>query len=178
MKLKTGTPKGEELCAVFDGGEVELLLYVFEDFEIAMDNLEILKDNYTLRKKYFKKVLGHGPAEKITKVILGGFFVDTVVMNTVTVTAFEKLKRAFIKLYCTSTDPKGDLIKYLKTEKCKKPKDKSVSDHQDRVEEMMRYATFLEGARNDLSDNEKKTILFITFPEAWQMNYQRSQPSV
>ena len=106
-----------------------MLLYVFEDFEIAMENLGIIRDNYDLKKMYFKKVLGHGLAEKMRKLILGNYFVNTTVMNVVTVHAFEKMKRAFIKLYCTSTDPKGDVIEYLKTDRCKKPKEKSVSDY-------------------------------------------------
>ena len=43
------------------------------------------------------------------------------------------------------------------------------------MEEMMRYCTYLEGARDDLSDPETKTILFTSFPLAWQISYKRSQ---
>ena len=64
MKLNTVTPKGEELCVTFCKGGVEALLYVFEDFKIAMKFLSIDKDNYNQWKKYFKKVLSHGPLEK------------------------------------------------------------------------------------------------------------------
>ena len=101
---------------------------------------------------------------------------NTVVKGQVTEYVFEKLLKAFIKLYCTSTDPKGDVIKYLKSDKSQKPLDKSVSDHQDRMEEIMRYSTYLEGARENLSEDETKTILFTSFPVAWQINYKRSQP--
>ena len=55
----------------------------------------------------------------------------------VTEYAFKKLLKAFIKSYCTSTDPKGDVIGYLKSDKAQKPLDRSVSDHQDRMEEIM-----------------------------------------
>ena len=74
------------------------------------------------------------------------FYVNTVVNGTITEYCFNKLKKAFIKLYCTSTDPKGDVIEYLKTNKCMKPKDKSITDHQDKMEDIMQYSTMLQGA--------------------------------
>ena len=43
------------------------------------------------------------------------------------------------------------------------------------MEEIMRYSTFLEGARDSLSEDEIKTILFTLFPVAWQINYKQSQ---
>ena len=39
VKLKTINPKGEELCAVFNTGGIETLLYVIEDFQIATEAL-------------------------------------------------------------------------------------------------------------------------------------------
>ena len=111
-------------------------------------------------------------------MIQRSFYVDIVVQAQIREYAFEKLKKVFIKLYCTSTDPKRDLVEYLKADKCKKPKDSSLSDHQDRMEEMMRYCTHLEGAQSSLSDAEMKTILFTSFLIAWQINYKRSQPAI
>ena len=163
VKLKMIIPKAAELCAVFDVRGIELLLYVTEDFQIAVEAIEINVNNYNNIKKYFKKGLGHGPAEKFRKLIQKTLYVNTVLENIITVHAFEKLLKAFIKLYYTSTDPKGDVIKYLKSDKCKKPKDKSISDYQDRMEEIMRYSTCLEGVRDNLSEDEVKTILFTSF---------------
>ena len=87
-----------------------------------------------------------------------------VVEKAITKFTFKKLLKAFIKLHCTSTDQKGDVIKYLKLNKSKKLLDKSVSDYQDRMEKVMRYSTYLEGARENLSEDETKTILFTSFP--------------
>ena len=81
-------------------------------------------------------------------------------------------------MYCTSMDPKGDLIEYLKTDKCMKPHDKSVTDHEDRMEEIMRYSTQLQGAQMDLSLDERKTIIFKSFHVAWQTHYKRSQTPI
>ena len=44
------------------------------------------------------------------------------------------------------------------------------------MEEIMQYSTYLEGARENLSEDETKTILFTSFPVAWQINYKCSQP--
>ena len=59
VKLKTVTPKQEELCVTFNEGGVETLLYVFEDFDIAMEALGINKIKFDDWKKFFKKVLGY-----------------------------------------------------------------------------------------------------------------------
>ena len=48
-----------------------------------------------------------------------------------------------------------------------KPKDKGISNHQDRMKEIMRYATYLEEAIDNLSDGEIKTILFTSLSVAW-----------
>ena len=55
VKLKTVTPKQEELCVTFTNGRVELLLYMLEDFEIAMEALGIDKVKFDNWKKYFRK---------------------------------------------------------------------------------------------------------------------------
>ena len=81
VKLKTVTPKAEEQCAVFNVGGIESLLYVIEDFQIAIEGLSIDVDNYTEMKKYFKRVLGHGPAEKLRKLIQRTLYVNTVLQK-------------------------------------------------------------------------------------------------
>ena len=141
---------------------------MFEDFDIAMESLGIDKVQFDLWKNYFRKVLGHGPLEKWKKLSMRtNFYMNISVGGNVTEFGFNKLKKDFIKMYYTSTNPKGDLIEYLKTDRCMKPHDKSVTNHQDRMEEIMRYSTQLEGAQNDLSVSERKTIIFKSFPIAW-----------
>ena len=51
----------------------------------------------------------------------------------------------------------------------------SVATHQDRMEELMRFTRMLEGSRADLTEDEQKLILFRSFPEAWQINWNRTQ---
>ena len=73
VKLKTidnnNNNKLEEHCVVFDKGGIEALLYVIEDFQIAFEALELDINNYETMKKFFKKVLGHGAAEKFRKLV-------------------------------------------------------------------------------------------------------------
>ena len=63
-KLKTVNPRAEDYFATFDTVGIEKLLYVIKDFLIITDALGIDRTNYDELKKYFKKLLGHGPAEK------------------------------------------------------------------------------------------------------------------
>lgn len=65
---------------------------MFEDFDIAMESLGINKGDYNLWKKYFKKVLRHGPLEKWKKLSTRtNFYVDTVVGGNITEYVFENL---------------------------------------------------------------------------------------
>ena len=188
-KLKAVNPQGRgdgfEKCASFDNGGIEVLLYVIEDFAIAVSSLNITTTAQHI--EFFKKILGHGPSEKFKRLKAKnperfndlimqvpndqGALVDVVNEGS----GFQILITHFIKLYCTSMDSKGDLIEYLKSEECKKPMKASVATHQDRMEELMRFSRMLEGSRPNLTDDEQKLILFRSFPEAWQINWNRTQ---
>ena len=188
-KLKAINPQGRsdgfEKCASFDKGGIEVLLYVIEDFAMAVSSLNIITTAEHI--EFFKKILGHGPSEKFKRLRLknpdkytdsvsqvtneAGGVVDVVNEGS----GFNTLTNDFIRMYCTSTDSKGDLIEYLKSEECKKPMKASVATHQDRMEELMRFTRMLEGSRADLTDDEQKLILFRSFPEAWQINWNRTQ---
>ena len=54
----------------------------------------------------------------------------------------------------------------------------AVLTHQDCMEELMRFATMLEGSRPDLTEEEQKLILFRAFPVAWQINSNQTQATV
>ena len=192
-KLKAVNPQGRgdgyEKCATFDTGGIEVLLYVIEDFSIAASSLNINTSVQYI--EFFKKILGHGPSEKFKRLKAknGARYNDTVVqqadpnqqgamIDVITQSGFQMLIEDFIKLYCTSTDSKGDLIEYLKSEECKKPMKAAVATHQDRMEELMRFTKMLEGSRLDLTEEEQKLILFRSFPVAWQINWNRTQATV
>ena len=104
---------------MFNVRKIELLLYTIKDFQIVIKALKINVNNYNNMKKYFEKVLGHGLAKKLRKLIQRNLYVNTILENVITEFAFEKMLKAFIKLYYTSTDPRGNLIKYLRSDKCK-----------------------------------------------------------
>ena len=194
-KLKTvnaqGRGDGVENCASFDKGGIEVLLYVIEDFLIAASSLNITTSDQHI--EFFKKILGHGSSEKFKRLRAKnlGRYVDRVEVQqqqdangqavnvdvTIIGSAFQMLLEDFIRMYCTSTDSKGDLIEYLKSEECRKPMKATVATHQDRMEELMRFTTMLEGSRPNLTEQEQKLILFRSFPLAWQINWNRTQVS-
>ena len=131
-KLKAINPQGRsdgfEKCASFDKGGIEVLLYVIEDFAMAVSSLNIITTAQHI--EFFKKILGHGPSEKFKRLRLknpdkytdsvsqvtneAGAVVDVVNEGS----GFNTLTNDFIRMYCTSTDSKGDLIEYLKSEEC------------------------------------------------------------
>lgn len=85
-------------------------------------------------------------------------------------------------LYYTSMNLKGDLIKYLKSDKkcmkCMKPGDKSVSDRQNRIKELIQYSAKEKGLKVNVIKDEQKMILFNSFPIAWQISYKHTQVTV
>ena len=157
-----------------------MLLYVIEDFAMAVSSLNIITTAQHI--EFFKKILGHGPSEKFKRLRLKNpeKYTDSVVQQLneageVIGEVVNEVSGFNTRLYCTSTDSKGDLIEYLKSEECKKPMKASVATHQDRMEELMRFTTMLEGSRPNLTEDEQKLILFRSFPEAWQINWNRTQ---
>ena len=146
-----------------------MLLYVIEDLSIVASLLNInTSDQYI---EFFMNLLGHGQLEmfKRLKAKNGARYNNTVVQqqnqqgvmeDVVTMLGFQTLIEDFVKLYCTSTDLKGDLIKYIKSEDCRKPMKAAVSTHQDCMRELICFTTILEGSRPDLTEEEQKLILF------------------
>ena len=53
-----------------------------------------------------------------------------------------------------------------------------MSDHQDRMEKIMRYSVYLEETRKNLSITDQKLILFTSFLVNWQISYKHSQSPV
>ena len=97
-KLKTVTTQGRiegtEMCATFDTGGIEQLLYVIEDFALVMDSLSVSSSDDLF--SFFKKILGHGPSEKFKRMRAKNFYVDTVVNNNITESAFQRVMKYFI----------------------------------------------------------------------------------
>ena len=91
---------------------------MIEDFQYGTESLNVGGNEDLF--KFFKKILGHGPSEKSKRLSKNSFFVDTTV----------KIYN-FIESYCTSQDPKEDLIEYCKSNHYMEPQEKSVQDHQD-----------------------------------------------
>ena len=52
-----------------------------------------------------------------------------------------------------------------------KPKDVEVEDHADRIDTICTYIDLLPGNHNILTDMEKKSLLFNSFPKTWRLEF-------
>ena len=52
-----------------------------------------------------------------------------------------------------------------------KPKEVEVEDHADRIDTICTYIDLLPGHHNILTDMEKKSLLFNSFPKIWRLEF-------
>ena len=82
----------------------------------------------------------------------------------------------FVASYAEGTDPRDKLIKYIKT--CNKPFKKGNQEHSDRLEALINIANRLQGTEPDIDDQNRKKIIFETFPSGWQDDFHKSGKQV
>jgi hypothetical protein len=73
-------------------------------------------------------------------------------------------------------EARDTMFKYLPT--CRKPRDTEPRTHVDRMEMLMRYSNVLPGTEPALNPQQKKNLIFETFPVKWRQNYIRAGKSV
>ena len=71
----------------------------------------------------------------------------------------------FVTHYSNSASPRDDLIRYLLSDECKKPRKVTPDDHATRMETLCLYANRLEGLEADLTEERITMIIFNSFPE-------------
>ena len=54
---------------------------------------------------------------------------------------------------------------------CMKLKEENIEDHADQVDTICTYVDLLPGNHNTLSDMERKSLLFNTFPKSWRSKF-------
>jgi hypothetical protein len=68
---------------------------------------------------------------------------------------FDLVFRDFLTAESGSLNPRDDLIAYLATDECKKPRKINVRSHANRIETLCLYANRLEGVKAILTDVER-----------------------
>ena len=74
------------------------------------------------------------------------------------------------------TDPRDKMIKHIKT--CMKPFKKSNQEHANRMEVLIGIADRLQGTEPEIDNDNRKKIIFETFPSAWQDDFLKSGKTV
>jgi hypothetical protein len=80
---------------------------------------------------------------------------------------FNVVFQDFLTSESGSLNPRDDLIAYLSTDECKKPRKVDVRSHANRIETLCLYANRLEGVKAILTDDAITMIIFHSFPNAW-----------
>lgn len=143
---------------------VEGLFYVYDEFmSQAANRLPFEGPDYW---KYWPDVLdpvarrkwtqrnGQRPVEELTKA------------------HFEREFSTFVTLYANNARPRDDLIKYLWSDECKKPRKVSPDDHATRMETLCLYANRMAGFEAALTEDQVKLIIFNSFPEPWKRDFK------
>ena len=125
--------KSKAKCPRFTGnGGVEELLYVVEFFERLASDENIEDEALFL---YFKKILEQNARNKWDSLEPETYPQDQ--------DGFKDCVKKFYKKYSSQVNTRGILIKSLRSKKVMKPIDVSVDEHQERIENLCRYANKL-----------------------------------
>ena len=148
-------------CPTFTGEHgIESLLYVEDRFRAVSRQLEYntgeeLFDNFeeivmnTAEEKWMNLTQHLQPAQKTPQ-------------------QFDSSLEEFYLRYCDE-DARDTMFKYLRS--LKKPFKAEPQAHTDRMETMMRYANRFPVLEPPLQEEQRKSIIFDSFPIAWQQAY-------
>ena len=151
-------------CPVFTGEfGIEQLLYVEERFRKVCRQLD-----YTTADELFdsfEEVVMNNAEDKWENVT------SRIQNNQRTVPIFNQVIQQYYLHYCDH-EARDAMFEYVR--QIQKPFQSEASEHSDRMETLIRYANKLPGNEPPLNDQQKKSIIFKSFPLKWQQAYVRS----
>lgn len=169
---------------VFDGinGGLEAFFVVVNSFSRqAMDELLLVDDtddskpDYQMFFKKFRRCLDQEALIFWDTEILTKFPDTTDHTEEAWNEAMTLLKRSF----AGGSQARDHILKYLQTSECKKPFNKSVEAHVRRIKQLIEYANKLPGNFPQVTTiHQYNSIIFQTFPEAWQLNWNNAGKSL
>ena len=89
---------------------------------------------------------------------------------------FQQELDVFVGEYAEGTDPRDKMVKYIKT--CMKPFKKTNQEHANRMEVLIGIANRLQGTEPEIDNDNRKKIIFETFPSTWQDDFLKSGKTV
>lgn len=139
---------------------VEGLLHCKDKFDERADDYQFDAADYF---RYFPRVLDQTSLRwwknRITRLAVPAENRDMDDFNTVF--------RDFLTAESGSLNPRDDLLAYLATDDCKKPKKVDVRTHANRIETLCLYANRLEGIKAELTEDAITMVIFNSFPNTW-----------
>ena len=154
-------------CPIFSGKEgAEGLIHVYKRFKKVAEYMQWNEGTELFGN--FEMCLSSTAEENWSTLT------EDVEEDDKTVEFFEEIFAQFLLKYCTS-DARDLLIDYLKSPSCRKPHDADVREHSERIRTLCVLANSLPGTVPDLDEATKKKMLFDTFPEDWQLEFQKSR---
>mmetsp|Transcript_14767 Transcript_14767/g.34162 ORF Transcript_14767/g.34162 Transcript_14767/m.34162 type:complete len:382 (-) Transcript_14767:1452-2597(-) len=146
---------------LFTGVDLEELLHTEEAFRNAARDLELPANKYI---RYLGRCLSVDAQTKWRSLTKQGY--------SQTLNGYKQAFSAFIKEeYCNAEDAKDIMHAYLRSAECKKPSNVSCKQHADRMEQLFKYTSKLQGYGSTLSNKEQRTILLHSFPNEWINDY-------
>ena len=164
VEMDDGTFRKRTLPRFSGDKGVEGLFYVFDEFiSRAVERLGFEDEDYWT---YWPDVLDPVARRKWRQNVDGIAPVDR------TIDRFRAEFSRFVTHYSNSATPRDDLIRYLQSEDCKKPRKINPDEHATRLETLCLYANRLEGLEAELMENQITMIIFNFFPEPWKRDYK------
>ena len=163
VKLKIGNREGK--IRLMTGSSVEEVLYTVEAFENKVADLSIPTNRLVVKE--FMNCLGSRARDQWAKLIKnrGNEFPTTT-------EGWEEAKQEWIIEYTKENKAKDAIIfAWTSTTNNMKPKETNIEDHADRINTICTYIDLLLGNHNTLTDLEKKSLLFNTFPKTWRAEF-------
>ena len=138
--------KSKKKCPVFSGEHgIEALLYVEDRYNSICRQLEITDGEELFDN--FAEVLTNQAENKW----------ETITMNIAV--------PPFYLSYCDD-DARDNMFAYLRD--FTKPFSVAAGDHPDRMEILVKYANTLPGMEPPMTDDQKKRLIFESYPTRWQ----------
>jgi len=148
-----------------DSGGLEELLHTEEAFRNAARDLELPVNKHI---RYLGRCLSVDAQTKWRDLT------ENHRQYPPTLNGYKQAFSAFIKEeYCNAEDAKDIMHTYLRSSECKKPSNVSCKQHADRMEQLFKYTSKLQGYGSTLSNTERRTILLHSFPDDWIDDYCR-----
>ena len=164
VEMDDGTFRKRTLPRFAGDKGVEGLFYVYDEFiSQAADRLAFADRDYWT---YWPDVLDPVARRKWNQNT------DNIAARQRTRERFVVEFNRFVTHYSNSASPRDDLVRYLLSDECKKPRKVNPDDHATRMETLCLYANRLEGLEVELHEARITMIIFNSFPEPWKRDFK------